>query len=189
MFFNKILIILFFIKISINKQKLYEIPNRLTAIKEAIENLNTGEVLVVAGRGHENIQDYGKVKYFFSDKKNILKNIKIKNKNLSKFIDSKRNLFSRYFEEFSSFEELEIFTEPKDCKSNYWLQTLLLRTKSDDLKEAILYSTNKAGYMCRPVWKLLHRLAPYQNCPAQPSPVAESLEKRIINLPSSAGLI
>jgi murE/murF fusion protein len=72
------------IKKSINKLKLYEIPSRLNAIQRAIENLNTGEVLVVAGKGHENIQDYGNIKSFFSDKEIILKYTKIKNKTLSK---------------------------------------------------------------------------------------------------------
>ena len=28
-------------------------------------NLNTGEILLVAGKGHEKIQDYGKKKLFF----------------------------------------------------------------------------------------------------------------------------
>ena len=100
------------IKKSINKQKLYEIPNRLTAIKEAIENLNTGEVLVVAGRGHENIQDYGKVKYFFSDKKNILKNIKIKNKNLSK------NLKINILSETSGQNNFSLKTKINDASIN-----------------------------------------------------------------------
>ncbi len=71
------------IKKKINIKKLNEISNRATAIQKAIEDLKTGEILVVAGKGHEKIQDYGNVKNFFSDKKNILKNIKIKNKNLS----------------------------------------------------------------------------------------------------------
>jgi len=70
------------IKKSINKLKVKEIANRSNAIKEAIENLKTGDVLIVAGKGHENIQDYGDSKNFFSDKKTILKYIKIKNKNL-----------------------------------------------------------------------------------------------------------
>jgi murE/murF fusion protein len=42
--------------------------------------MKTGEILIVAGKGHENIQDYGKYKKFFSDKKEILSSIKIKNK-------------------------------------------------------------------------------------------------------------
>ena len=39
---------------------------------------------MVAGKGHEKIQDYGKKKLFFSDKNEILNSIKIKNKSLSK---------------------------------------------------------------------------------------------------------
>ena len=72
------------IKKNINKDKLNEISNRAEAIKRAIFDLKTGEILIVAGKGHENIQDYGKIKKVFSDKKEILKNIKIKNKTLSK---------------------------------------------------------------------------------------------------------
>ena len=72
------------IKKSINNSKLYEIPDRSHAIKKSILNLKIGDILVVAGKGHENIQDYGKIKKFFSDKKIILKYIKMKNKNLSK---------------------------------------------------------------------------------------------------------
>ena len=78
------------IKRKINKLKLHEIPSREKAIKESIKNLLTGEILVVAGKGHENVQDYGKSKKFFSDKKIILKYIKEKNKNLSK--DLKLNI-------------------------------------------------------------------------------------------------
>ena len=72
------------IKRKINQSKLYEIASRRKAIKEAINNLNTGEILLVAGKGHENIQDYGTSKKFFSDRKCILNQIKKKNKNLSK---------------------------------------------------------------------------------------------------------
>jgi len=47
------------IKKTISKSKLKEIPNRETAIRIGIEDLNSGEILVVAGKGHEEIQDYG----------------------------------------------------------------------------------------------------------------------------------
>ena len=39
--------------------------------------------MLVAGKGHEKIQDFGLKKIFFSDKKNILNSIKIKNSTLS----------------------------------------------------------------------------------------------------------
>jgi len=71
------------IKNKIDKIKVLEIANRSEAIKRAVLNLKTGDILIVAGKGHEDSQDYGKYKRSFSDKKEILKNIKIKNKNLS----------------------------------------------------------------------------------------------------------
>ena len=71
------------IKKSINKNNLTEVADRSKAIQKAIFNLNVGEILIVAGKGHENIQDCGKNKKLFSDKKEILKSIKIKNKSLS----------------------------------------------------------------------------------------------------------
>ena len=72
------------IKKGIKKIKFKELPNRKKAIHEAIMNLNTGELLLVAGKGHEKTQDYGKRKLFFSDQQIILKSIKYKNKFLSK---------------------------------------------------------------------------------------------------------
>ncbi len=74
------------VKKKINKSKLSEIPSRSKAIKLAINNLMTGEILVVAGKGHENFQNYGNNKKFFSDREHILDAIKDKNKTLSKNI-------------------------------------------------------------------------------------------------------
>ena len=71
------------IKKNITNSKIYEISNRAIAIKKAILSLKTGDVLIVAGKGHEKIQEYKKIKKLFSDKGEILKNITIKNKALS----------------------------------------------------------------------------------------------------------
>ena len=66
------------IKKGIKKQKISEFPRRSKAISEAIKDLNTGEILLVAGKGHETIQEIGKKKIFSSDKKIILNAIKKK---------------------------------------------------------------------------------------------------------------
>ena len=71
------------IKKGIKKQKVLEFPNRAKAISEAIKHLKTGEILLVAGKGHETVQEIGVKKIFFSDKKIILNAIKIKNLALS----------------------------------------------------------------------------------------------------------
>ena len=71
------------IRKNINKSKICEISNRANAIKRAIFDLKTGDILIVAGKGHEKTQEYKKIKKRFSDQQQILKNIKKKNKTLS----------------------------------------------------------------------------------------------------------
>ena len=45
--------------------------------------MNTGNILLVAGKGHEKTQEIKNKKIYFSDRKIILNAIKLKNKNLS----------------------------------------------------------------------------------------------------------
>jgi len=71
------------IKASISKSKLLEIPSREKAIKSAILDIKSNEVVIIAGKGHEIYQEYA-FKKFFSDKSCIEKFIKIKNKTLSR---------------------------------------------------------------------------------------------------------
>lgn len=107
---------------------------------------------------------------------------------LDGFIDKKRNLYKRYYDVFKDIVDVNIFTEPSGCRSNYWLQTLVLQKANLDLRNEILSYTNDAGYGCRPVWNLLHRLDPFKGCPRMPLAIAETMELRLINLPSSAKL-
>ena len=100
------------IKKKIDKLKVYEIANRSEAIKKAVLDLKTNDVLIVAGKGHENIQNYGKNKKLFSDKKKILENIKIKNENL--FTDIKLNILK----EISGSNNISFKTKIKNASIN-----------------------------------------------------------------------
>ena len=71
------------VKLNIKKFKLCEISSRDSAINKAIFDLKTGDILIVAGKGHEKIQEYKNTKKLFSDQQQILNNIKIKNRTLS----------------------------------------------------------------------------------------------------------
>ena len=71
------------IKKGFKKVKFQEFSSRKKAIYDAVMRLKTGDLLLVAGKGHEETQDYGKRKLFFSDTQIILKSIKFKNKSLS----------------------------------------------------------------------------------------------------------
>jgi len=71
------------IKKNIDNSKIHETSNRASAIKKAILSLKTGDILIIAGKGHEKTQEYKSIKILFSDKEEILNNITIKNKTLS----------------------------------------------------------------------------------------------------------
>jgi perosamine synthetase len=102
---------------------------------------------------------------------------------------AKRALFARYQEAFSSVQGASLVVEPEQCQSNYWLQTLLLDREQADQLEPILAATNAAGYMTRPAWILMHELDPFVDCPHMDLGIAQSLSQRLINIPSSSGLI
>lgn len=104
------------------------------------------------------------------------------------FLASKRRLHEKYRDALTSIPEVSLVAEPAGCQSNYWLQAILLGDQVADRRDEVLAATNAAGLMTRPVWSLLHRLAPYRTCPRAPLPVAEYLEQRLVNVPSSAGL-
>lgn len=108
---------------------------------------------------------------------------------LPEFLASKRRLYSRYCEVFSTIDNLRVMSEPSGCESNYWLQALILDDEVAKQRDIILAATNESGMMTRPVWGLLNKLKPYFECPSAPLPVATSLERRIINVPSGAGLV
>ena len=71
------------IKRGIKNCQIIEISNRKKAIANAISSLNTGNILIVAGRGHEKMQQIRNKKIILSDRQIILNSIKKKNLNLS----------------------------------------------------------------------------------------------------------
>lgn len=101
---------------------------------------------------------------------------------------AKRVLFARYQRAFAGIAQVRLVAEPEGARSNYWLQTLLLDETVADERDGVLGATNDAGLTTRPTWGLMHQLAPYQLCPKMDLPVAESLARRVVNLPSSSQL-
>lgn len=107
---------------------------------------------------------------------------------LDDLLARKRRLAGRYIAGLNEVEGVSAFAEPAGCRSNYWLNTVILDPLYAEARDELLDALNDAGLMCRPVWTLLHRLPFYARCPRAPLPIAEELERRIISLPSSAYL-
>ena len=108
---------------------------------------------------------------------------------LPAMLEAKRKLFGLYQTEFSQLQGIKVVAEPEQCSSNYWLQALLLDEDQSNQRDSILKATNEAGFMTRPVWVLMHELAPFKNSPRMSLDGAQSLSMRLINIPSSSGLV
>ena len=103
-------------------------------------------------------------------------------------LQAKRKLFEKYQVAFENVKGVSLFAEPKNCQSNYWLQTLLLDKDQSQNRDSVLSTTNMAGLMTRPAWVLMSELLPYISSPSMNLETAQSLSRRIINIPSSPGL-
>jgi perosamine synthetase len=107
---------------------------------------------------------------------------------LPDFLGSKRALSEYYRHAFTNIPGIRFFLEPPNSQSNYWLNTLLLDEEYADQRDALLAAANDIGIMSRPAWTLMQRLPMFADCPKMDLSVAESLERRLINIPSSATL-
>jgi perosamine synthetase len=103
------------------------------------------------------------------------------------FLEAKRALAARYRDTFRDVPGVRVFAEPPHCRSNYWLNVLLLEPEVEGLRDAVLDATNSAGITTRPAWTPMHRLPMFASAPRMDLAGAESLERRIINLPSGVG--
>ncbi len=105
---------------------------------------------------------------------------------LPTFLEKKRSLAEKYRIAFEGVEGIKFFTEPSYARSNYWLNVLLLHEdRGGEERDLLLELTNKNGLLTRPAWVLMHRLPMFKDCPRMDLSTAESLEARLINIPSS----
>ena len=102
---------------------------------------------------------------------------------VNEFVESKRQLTTFYKKLVQELPGVHLFEEPKDTKSNYWLQTLLLDASIE--RDEVLAYLNDNGVMSRPIWQPMHYLEMYKNCARGDLSVVENLNKRIVNVPST----
>ena len=106
--------------------------------------------------------------------------------NLEQFVLNKRETASSYAAFFKDIEGLEFFTEPAGCRSNYWLNALIMKDR--ETRDSFLQYTNNNGIMTRPIWELMNRLPMFRNCQTDELKNTEWLADRVVNIPSSVRL-
>ena len=105
-------------------------------------------------------------------------------KHLDRILADKRDLSGAYRKFFETVEWADYVGEPEGCKSNFWLNAIIL----PDFKgrNEFLEISNSKGIMTRPIWKLMSELEMYSHCQCGPLKNSRWLEQRVVNLPSSA---
>ena len=95
--------------------------------------------------------------------------------------------FADVLEEFTRLLKVErpCFKEADFARSNYWLNALLLDEGMAEERDTLLKFLNDRGINSRPVWTLMHKLPMFSDCPRMDLTKAESLERRLANIPSS----
>jgi perosamine synthetase len=107
---------------------------------------------------------------------------------LDGFLKNKRLLATAYDRAFAGVPGLRFAREPDGTTSNYWLNAILLEEAHAAQRDDVLTALNDAGFGARPAWTLMHQLPMFAACPRGDLRVAESIERRLINLPSSASI-
>ena len=104
---------------------------------------------------------------------------------LNDFITNKRNLANKYETFFKSID-YNFFKEPEDSRSNYWLNSIILKDKIQ--RDKFLEETNSNGVMTRPVWTLMNKLPMFNGAQCDDLKNSKWLEERVVNIPSSITL-
>lgn len=107
---------------------------------------------------------------------------------LAGFLASKRKLAAAYQRAFADIPGVRFSGEPKDTTSNYWLNAILIDESHAGRRDDLLAALNDAGFGARPAWTLMHKLPMFAQNPRGDLSAAESIERRLINLPSSASI-
>lgn len=105
---------------------------------------------------------------------------------LEEFVLNKRETAEKYHAFFETIDDIHYFLEPENCRSNYWLNAILLKDRK--AQQDFLQYTNDHGIMTRPAWQLMNRLEMFKGCETDGLKHTQWLEERIVNIPSSVRL-
>ena len=101
---------------------------------------------------------------------------------LNNFVSNKRDLANKY-ETFLKSIDYNFFKEPENSKSNYWLNSIVLKDKQQ--RDKFLEETNSNGVMTRPIWTLMNKLEMFKNAQFDDLENSIWIEERVVNIPSS----
>ncbi len=108
---------------------------------------------------------------------------------INQMIKKKRKIFKIYEKIFKNLKGIKILKEPIHCKSNYWLNTLILDKEYAKYKNKIIKRLIGNNFLCRPLWFPLHLSPQFKKSPRDTLDATIDLYNRSINIPSSISIL
>ena len=106
---------------------------------------------------------------------------------LDEYVADKRATATAYAEFLKQVDDIQFFTEPENCFSNYWLNAVIL--KDHEAQQGFLQYSNDHGVMTRPIWELMSRLPMFEHCQHDELENTVFFADRVVNIPSSVRLV
>ena len=101
---------------------------------------------------------------------------------LDKIISNKRETAELY-RKFFQKSDIKFFIQPKNAKSNYWLNAIFLNDRKE--RDQFLDYTIENKITTRPIWRLMNKLQMYKNCQTGNLDNSVQLEDKVVNIPSN----
>lgn len=100
---------------------------------------------------------------------------------IGQYLQNKKETANMYQDFFKNIG-VNFFSEPVKAKSNYWLNVIQLKDRTE--RDKFLCKSNDNNVITRPVWKLMNKLSMYKDCQTGNLNISEWLEERVVNIPS-----
>lgn len=102
---------------------------------------------------------------------------------IDNILKNKRETAKKYQMFFEDYTDIAFFSEPDNCKSNYWLNAVILKNRQS--QQDFLKYTNDRDVMTRPIWELMYCLPMFENCQTDGLKNSQIFADKIVNIPSS----
>lgn len=100
---------------------------------------------------------------------------------IEEILANKRETAEAY-KKFFANTEFKFIEEPKDSKSNYWLNAIMVKDREQ--RDELLKFTNSNGVMTRPIWELMNDLPAFKSAQTTDLTQARFIHDRLVNIPS-----
>ncbi len=108
---------------------------------------------------------------------------------LEGFIKTKEANYLLYKELLKDVKGITLLPFSPNCRPNYWFYSILVNEKEYGIsREALMNELAKRKIQSRPVWGLVHRQKPYQDCQTFEIEKAEEYTETLLNIPCGSTL-